>query len=358
MQTPGFVSVFDESGVISIVARITGKELRLSQRAMYVLLGWLEGNESERSGIAEQHPEFFRKLSDLGFLTEADSETRLPDWQKRWGPLVGSAVTASQNTGYTSRAESYRAAVEALTEGERRIPSARADAAEYTELEIQLPNIAEFDEDEAEGQLLRRRRTCRDFLDQGISAALAGELLTRSFGIECTLHPEVGSPLPVKVFPSGGSRHELWPLLYVNRVSGWKSGFYRYLDHKNSLVACGKDLASTEQDQLLFGQTYLRRSALTLFLIADLSHYSWKYRGLNAVNTVWANAGSAAAMASVVAEILGLGSVITPAVNLTLLTQYIQLTEDEICTLALSIGLPDRQACDMRLSSLKTGYHV
>lgn len=358
MYTNGFVLTIDESGVIQALSRQSGREIRLSPRAAYILLDWVVSSSDQRSILESRHDVFFERLNELGFLhSEDDVEAlRLPLWQQRWGSLVGALVAGSRNTRYTQGAEGLQAATRASEEKRRTIPkdwrNRSLNCEAYDSHEIALPQLSNLKDDDTIMHILRQRRSCRDFLNVNISCDKLFELIVRVFAPEAWLQPEVGASLPLKSFPSGGSRHELWPLVYVNKVEGLSKGFYAYNDKANSIVRCGNELGEQEGRAILFEQEYLINSALTVFLVADLSHYSWKYYGMNAIFTSWANAGSAAALLSIVSEGLGLGSVITPAINYSVLQDYVRIFDDEICALAISVGAPDRDASTERFSRL------
>jgi len=145
---------------------------------------------------------------------------------------------------------------------------------------------------------LARRRSLRDFADQALSLAHAGQLLWAAQGVT---EPEGG-----RTAPSAGALYPLDAWLVANRVEELRPGLYRYEAASHRLwVHLWGDLAITLGHAAL-DQSWVGRAPALIVLTAVYSRTMAKY-GQRARRYVHLEAGHAAQNVYLQAQSLGLG---------------------------------------------------
>jgi len=162
-------------------------------------------------------------------------------------------------------------------------------------------------------QLLRERRTWREFGKQRVPKELLGSLLHLSFGVqEWELVPKVGR-FALKTSPSGGGLHPAEAYALVRNVRGVPRGIYHYDAAGHRLQRIRRGTTSSETQKLLAGQWWFRDAAFVVFLTAVFRRTQWKYDYARAYRAVLAEAGHLCQTFCLTATWLGLAPFCTMA---------------------------------------------
>ncbi len=145
----------------------------------------------------------------------------------------------------------------------------------HCRLKVELPK--EFDESEAcIEDVIRRRRSIREFSGEALELEELAKLLYFSYGITGTLQSEV--PLPLRAAPSGGALYplEIYPVVF--NVQGLDAGIYHYnvKSHQLELLQLG----SFEQTvcDCTMGQAMVLKASVVFLITAMFDRNLWKYR--------------------------------------------------------------------------------
>jgi len=126
-------------------------------------------------------------------------------------------------------------------DAEKDIPSPPQDSPLSGEI-IDLPNQTSVTVPSTPlRQAMENRRSRRAFLDQDLNLEQLSWLLWASQGVQKVLPSST-----LRMVPSAGSRHPLDTYLVINKVSGLKSGLYKYkpLSHQLVLVRENPEIAA------------------------------------------------------------------------------------------------------------------
>jgi len=131
-------------------------------------------------------------------------------------------------------------------------------------------------------QVLRSRKTCRDFYGTSISQEVLSTLLFISFGFvhegweefkKYTL-PEVSKR---KTSPSGGGLHPIEVYVFIYHVEGVRPGLYYYNATSHTLVLLKLGDFEDQLISILANQYYAKGLSVGIFLTADFQKAWWKY---------------------------------------------------------------------------------
>jgi SagB-type dehydrogenase family enzyme len=150
--------------------------------------------------------------------------------------------------------------------------------------------------------VLRRRRSVRQFQDMPLQEAELSQLLWAAQGITQSL-PNFG----LRTTPSAGALYPVETYLVVNAVEGIESGVYHYNVERHALDQLkaggfGVDIARAALDQ---DMAY--RANVVLVWTAIFGRCKWKYRQ-RAYRYIYLDAGHIAQNVALAAVALGLGS--------------------------------------------------
>ncbi|AUS79736.1 hypothetical protein C1701_16945 [Actinoalloteichus sp. AHMU CJ021] len=164
-------------------------------------------------------------------------------------------------------------------------------------------------------QVVRERRTTRDFRDTVITLQDLSTLLAWTFKPQFPVEkPQYyttqsysrGTPFTAYVITGGsGSPAEL--------EQGFGVYHYDPEHHRLGLVRQADDL--DQLDALLWRQSYVNHAPVMLVVCADWPQFSWKYRFSRAYRFVYAECGAFMHTALLVGTALGLKSFQTPAID-------------------------------------------
>ena len=121
---------------------------------------------------------------------------------------------------------------------------------------------------------IENRRSVRQYIEKALTLEELSFLLWCTQGVKET----VDTYATLRTVPSAGARHAFETYLLVNRVDKIEPGVYRYLaiDHKLVQLETNDDLAD-KLAQACWGQTQVKRSAVTFFWAAVPYRMAWRY---------------------------------------------------------------------------------
>jgi SagB-type dehydrogenase family enzyme len=172
-------------------------------------------------------------------------------------------------------------------------------------------------------RLIRRRRTVRRFAGTPMTTEQLSAVLYSGFGVTgSTTSRELGRH-PLTTTPSGGARNPYEGYLWVRNVDGLAGGLYHYDGYAQSLTIAGSD--DVDLVSLAGGQSWADNAAVCFLLVAYFQRTMWKYRSASAYPIVLVQAGHIVQNMLLVATDLGLGGVMTAAVNRALARRALSL---------------------------------
>jgi SagB-type dehydrogenase family enzyme len=176
--------------------------------------------------------------------------------------------------------------------------------------ETALPVVGEVDGDF--GEVLRRRRTVREFADEALPLQEFATLLGLAFGATRVLAPNELGEAFLRTSPSAGARHPVEAYACVANVAGLAPGLYHYavLDHsleRLQVPASPRLLLSHMCDP------WAREAPLVCFLTAVVERCRWRYPFGRMYRTLLLDVGHVAQTFVLVATALGLAAFQTAA---------------------------------------------
>jgi hypothetical protein len=126
-------------------------------------------------------------------------------------------------------------------------------------------------------QVLRGRRTWREFSPAKVDQKSFGTLMELSFAVQqWQAIPDAGK-FPLKTSPSGGSLHPLEAYALVRKVEGLTPGIYHYDAIGRRLFEVRRGATAAEIQKFLAGQWWFRYAAVVVFRRRCLGASQWKY---------------------------------------------------------------------------------
>lgn len=155
------------------------------------------------------------------------------------------------------------------------------------------------------GEVLKRRRSVRDFLLKPLDLARVGRLLFASFGVRGyrRIETEWAYDRPV---PSAGGLYPLEVYVATQAVEGLVDGLYHYDARAHQLEVRQGGLFLPQLADIALGQEMINRANLVIMISAVFQRMMWKYR-MRGYRYVWLDAGHLGQNLYLVATALGLG---------------------------------------------------
>lgn len=163
-----------------------------------------------------------------------------------------------------------------------------------------LPPVLPWGE-EPLGEVLRRRRSLREFLREPLSIQELSQLLWATQGITAQQ-----GPYDFRTSPSAGALYPIDTYPVVNRVDGLKAGIYRLKPRDWELELLKEGDFSRETAQACLQQEMAARAAVVLAWVAVVERSKWKYRE-RAYRYIYLDAGHIGQNLYLAATALGLG---------------------------------------------------
>ncbi len=182
------------------------------------------------------------------------------------------------------------------------------------------PAIALADAWEALGRapladVLRSRRTNREFLRRPVSFAAFSALLRGTWGQTGWIDGGFLGKLIGKTSPSAGARHPVECYALVQRVDGVPPGLYHYAVKSNRIERLRAGDPSSDTVRLVADCGFLRDAAFVCVMSAVVARLFWKYPSAGAYRLLFLDAGHLAQTFSLIATGLGLGPFTTAALR-------------------------------------------
>ena len=261
----------------------------------------------------------------------------LQQWRE-WNPAAGFFHMSTKDTYAEKITKEEIQYIEGLMEG--RAASLALEQRPRTKL-IRLNSggrSSEFSE------VLRQRRTWREFSRRNVSAEAFCTLLDLSFGVQHWEKVKKLGKLAQKTSPSGGSLHPLEAYLMVRKVEGVSPGIYHYDAAGRGLQVVRRGVTAGEIQKYLVGQWWFRDAAFVVFLTAVFGRTQWKYDYPRAYRAILIEAGHLCQTFCLTATWLGLAPFCTIAMADTMIEKALKVDGiSESVIYAMGAGVKPRK---------------
>lgn len=188
------------------------------------------------------------------------------------------------------------------------------------------------------GELLKNRKSIRDYTNKELSFEDFSTLMANSFGMKDTFMGAYSlKEYPVKMTNSQGGLNYLDMYLFINNVEDVESGIYYYNFLKHQLIQLDYGNVRPIISKIHYQNEFTTYSNMLVMYIADLKRVSWKYLR-RSYRFAHVDTGIAAANLQISSENLGLGTCMVAGYLEHEVEKYLQLTPEEIPILSVSIG--------------------
>jgi SagB-type dehydrogenase family enzyme len=197
-------------------------------------------------------------------------EGKLAAW-RRWNPAAGYFhLSTKDQPFYNDAAKAFRTIVRFA----RSHPMPRPVKRYATAPQVQLP-APRLDEEFA--QVLRSRRTWRNFSARAVSRETLGTLLGLTWGVQMWVKiPRLGE-VAVKTSPSGGALHPIEAYVLARNVENLPPGLYHYNGSTHRLELLRRGANAKQITRWLANQWWYGRAAFVVFMTAVFARTQWKY---------------------------------------------------------------------------------
>jgi len=161
--------------------------------------------------------------------------------------------------------------------------------------------------------VLKARRTWRNFSDAPVPAASLATLLQLTWGVQRWGTVAGQGRVALKTSPSGGARHPIEAYVLAANVTGLRPHAYHYDAATHELVDLRRRVSASRIERLLANQDYYRGAAAVIVMTAVIARSMWKYPRSRAYRTMLADAGHLGQTFCLSATALGLAPFCTMA---------------------------------------------
>lgn len=217
-------------------------------------------------------------------------------------------------------------------------PPTRYEPEVTTTVSLPEPSITDIDFH----QLVRQRRTSRDFRNTSITLTDLATILSWTFKPQFPGHAprhyatqsySRGAPFPAFVIT--GLRHAPVELEH-------DFGVYHYSPERHELGLVNSATGLDRLDALLWRQSYVNDAPAMLVICADWAQYHWKYRFSRAYRFAYAECGAFMHTALLAGTALGLKTFQTPAIDDRRMCQTLGVADHEVGPIYIAtFGRPD-----------------
>ncbi len=172
------------------------------------------------------------------------------------------------------------------------------------------------------GNVLRKRRTWREFGARDLTLSEVSTLLGRTFGIDRWIEVSTDRWVALKSSPSGGARHNIEAYLLAFDVKGLSSGTYHYDPDRHSLTR----LRPTSRDVLrrfYKTQWWFQDPAAVIVMTSVFARLQFKYPHSHAYRAVLLDAGHLGQTFALVATALSLAPFCTVAFDVDAVERHL-----------------------------------
>lgn len=178
-------------------------------------------------------------------------------------------------------------------------------------------------------QLLAHRRSRREFASDSLELAEIARLLWAAQGIT--------NPRGLRTAPSAGALYPIEVHLVTGRTKGLDPGVYRYLPHEQALVQTATGDHRAQLANATLGQDVVAHAGAVIVITAVYRRTTSKY-GDRGIRYVHMEVGHAAQNVYLVAESLGIGTVVVGAFDDERMKRVIPMGADENPLALLPLG--------------------
>lgn len=183
------------------------------------------------------------------------------------------------------------------------------------------------------GELLKKRKSFREFIDSEISLDIFERILYFSLGIKRNQEQETQKK---RFYPSAGARFPIEPYIIANNIKGLERGLYHYSVKNNELeTMLKKDLRINSSN--IFGKDITKNNPNIIILTGVMSRTEVKY-GINAYRFALLESGHIGQNLYLLSEKGKIGCCAIGGFDNDSLSKLLDLTEDEILLYSLAIG--------------------
>jgi SagB-type dehydrogenase family enzyme len=228
-------------------------------------------------------------LVSLTFLQRSDrqvhpADAALSEWSG-WSPAASFFHCTTRDVQYSSDLEESGRRTRAQA---RRVPMPPVIKRYPRAPTIELPPPTcdgEF------ADVLRARRTWRQFSTRPASLHVLGDVLSLTFGVQRWVElPGIGK-VALKSSPSGGARHPIECYALALRVAGLPRGLYHYRPDTHELERLSEGATMGQVKKYLPGQPWYGDASVLVIMTAVFARTRWRYPFARAYRVVLAEAG-------------------------------------------------------------------
>jgi SagB-type dehydrogenase family enzyme len=353
-----FLSIRLQSGKFHIASDLVGEVRHVSTGLLSLIRGWTVISYEDllatldKHGIGEKRAvAALSRLIQSGILIECDG---VLDRRERalgqcpWGRSTISHLLATRRVSWLDRSREIEV-FGALLRGDRWPPLWHdIDDATWQPLAVTVRARSVF-------ELLRLRRSVRQFSPRPIDAADLGAILSAGIGIHDFLHLPHRPIFPLRFAPSPGALNCYKAFVFCTNVSSLNEGIYLFDPILNN-VRKEAVLSRSRMTGIFGNQAWMEEASAVIVLCADYEKMAWKYRDASAFNSLLLEAGHIAQNISVCAAFLGLGSVCTNAIDQEQMEQVLDIPLGcRAFTYAIALGHQDLSRSKDYYSSTELG---
>ena len=187
--------------------------------------------------------------------------------------------------------------------------------------------------------VLRSRRTWREFSDHKLTLDEAATLLGLTFGIQQWLEVDDDRWVALKTSPSGGARHSIEAYLLAFNIEGLENGTYHYGPDSHDLRLLDSPTSRELLAAFIPTQPGFHNPAAVVVMTSVFERVQYKYPHPHAYRVVLLDAGHLSQTFALVATALGLAPFCTAALNASRIEKHLGIDGiRESVVLALGVG--------------------
>jgi SagB-type dehydrogenase family enzyme len=195
-------------------------------------------------------------------------------------------------------------------------------------------------------EVLRSRRTWREFGDRHLTLDEAATLLGLTFGVERWLEVSDDRWVALKSSPSGGARHSIEAYLLSFGVEGIENGTYHYCPDSHALTLLGSPTSRELLNAFMPAQAWVHKPAAFVVMTSVFARVQHKYQHPHAYRVVLLDAGHLSQTFLLVATALGLAPFCVAAFDSLMIERHLGIDGvSESVVLAVGVG-PKPQSRD------------
>lgn len=208
-------------------------------------------------------------------------------------------------------------------------------------LPVQVDPRESSGETAALGEVLRRRRTVREFLRRPVPLADFAHLLRATFGVTGMYDTDLLGPVALKTSPSAGALHPVEAYVLAWNVEDLAPGIYHYDVAGDELRRLSRGNYRRAAVEAASGQEWVGGAGFLCVMTAVFPRVLWKYPLEDAYRTLFLDAGHLAQTFCLVATALGLGPFTTAAIQDSRIEKLLEIDGiDEFPVYLCGAGVP------------------